>query len=192
MKLEHVILGLLSLRPFSGYELGKYLQQETAASAVRPRAHLTQIYRVLGRMVDDGWVRFEVTENDGKPDAKTYRLTEKGEQALLAWANSEYKAGPGLPSPEFAGRFIFAGPLIGRPALARLVRTELEARLDHVARFRGRDRSVGELEPIAAVDPAIAAWAGDLLHEFGMGTMDRWIEWLRTVLDELETEKETP
>lgn len=192
MKLDHVILGLLSWRPFSGYELGKYLQQESAASAVRPRAHLTQIYRVLGRMVDDGWVRYVVAENDGKPDAKIYRLTELGEQALLDWANTEYKVGPGLPNQEFAGRFMFAGPLIGREALARLVRTELDARLDHVARFRGRDRSVGRLEPIKAVDPVIATRVGDLLHEFGAGTMDRWIAWLRGVLAELESDEETP
>lgn len=52
MKFQHVILGLLSWRPFSGYELGKHLERE--GRFIRSKVHLSQIYRLLSRMVDSG------------------------------------------------------------------------------------------------------------------------------------------
>ncbi|TDD90596.1 PadR family transcriptional regulator [Saccharopolyspora karakumensis] len=75
-----MILGLLSWRPFSGYELGKHLERE--GRFIRSKVHLSQIYRLLSRMVDSGWASYEVQANDGRPDSKIYRLTETGEPPL--------------------------------------------------------------------------------------------------------------
>lgn len=183
MKFEHVILGLLSWRPFSGYELGKYLERE--GRFIRTNVHLSQIYRVLARMVDSGWVYYEVSVNDGRPDSKIYRLTEDGERALLEWVATPYVPPSRFENPEFLVRFRYGGPL-NRDALVRLVRTELDARRAQVALFRDRDRSIGELDPISSVDPGLVRRLGDLSHERGAAAVDAWIAWLERVLAELE------
>jgi PadR family transcriptional regulator, regulatory protein AphA len=186
MKFEHVILGLLSWRPFSGYELGKYLERE--GRFLRSKVHLSQIYRLLARMVDSGWVCYEVQENDGRPDSKIYRLTEEGEQVLREWVASPYEPPSKFTDPEFGVRFRYGGPL-DRAALLRLVRTELDTRKAQVSLYRDRDRSIGPMQPIDGVDAVLAERLGDLAHEYGAAAMDRWIEWLERVLAELESDK---
>jgi PadR family transcriptional regulator, regulatory protein AphA len=188
MKFEHVILGLLSWRPFSGYELGKYLERE--GRFLRSKVHLSQIYRLLARMVDSGWVAYEVQENDGRPDSKIYRLTEHGEQVLREWVASPYEPPSKFSDPEFHVRFRYGGPL-DRDVLVRLVRTELDARKAQVSRYRDRDRSLGPMQPIDGVDETLARRLGDLAHEHGAAAMDLWIEWLERVLAELESEETT-
>jgi PadR family transcriptional regulator, regulatory protein AphA len=183
MKFEHVILGLLSWRPFSGYELGKYLERE--GRFLRSKVHLSQIYRLLSRMVDSGWVSYEVQENDGRPDSKIYRLTEDGERSLREWVASPYEPPSKFTDPEFNVRFHYGGPL-DRAALLRLVRTELDTRKAQVSLYRNRDRSLGPMRPIDGVDEALAVRLGDLAHEHGAAAMDQWIEWLERVLVELE------
>ncbi|QUH04167.1 PadR family transcriptional regulator [Saccharopolyspora erythraea] len=185
MKFEHVILGLLSWRPFSGYELGKYLERE--GRFIRSKVHLSQIYRLLSRMVDSGWVCYEVQANDGRPDSKIYRLTEIGEQVLREWVASPYEPPSKFTDSEFLVRFHYGGPL-DRAALLRLVRTELETRKAEVSLYRDRDRSVGPMQPIDGVDEALAQRLGDLIHEQGAAGMDLWINWLERVLAELESE----
>lgn len=183
MKFEHVILGMLSWRPFSGYELAKYLEVE--GSFMGPKVHLSQIYRLLARMTYSGWVHYEVSVNDGRPDSKIYRLTEEGTRELRDWAASPYETPVRFPDPEFSARFLFGGP-VDRDALLRLVRTELEERRAQVATFRDRDRSIGPVDPIEGVDPGLVQRLGDLSHQLGAARKDLWIEWLEGVLGELE------
>lgn len=183
MKFEHVILALLSWRPFSGYELGRYLERE--GRFLRSKVHLSQIYRLLARMVDSGWVYYEVIHNDGRPDSKVYRLTELGETTLRKWIASPYQPPSRFEDPEFRVRFRYGGPL-DRDALLRLLHTELDARREQVQRFRHRDRDLGALEPIAGVDRALIRQLGELSHEQGAAAVDAWIAWLERVLAELE------
>jgi DNA-binding PadR family transcriptional regulator len=150
------------------------------------KVHLSQIYRLLARMVDSGWVHYEVSVNDGRPDSKVYRLTELGEQTLREWIASPYEPPTRFQDREFLNRFRFGGPL-DRPALLRLVRTELDARRSQVATFRNRDRSPGPLDPVDGVDRALVGRLGDLEHQYGTGAIDLWIDWLQRVQAELET-----
>lgn len=183
MKFEYVILGLLALRPFSGYELGKYVEQE--GRFLRSKVHLSQIYRLLARMVDSGWVYYEVSENDGRPDSKIYRLTAAGQAALRDWVESPYDPPSRFQDAEFMARFSFGGPL-NRPVLLRLVRTELAARRAQVAKFRHRDRGVGRLDPIDGIDTVLSKRLSDLGHQQGTAAIDQWIGWLERILAELE------
>ncbi|HEY9292854.1 MAG TPA: PadR family transcriptional regulator [Microlunatus sp.] len=184
MKFEYVILGLLSWRPFSGYELAKHLEVE--GRFIKNKVHLSQIYRLLARMVDSGWVSYQVSVNDGRPDAKIYRLTPLGEQTLRDWVRSPYEPSTRFQDPEFMVRFNFGGPLDLR-ALRLLVRTELECRQAQVARYRSRDRRVRDLDPIDGVDTDLVHRLSDLGHQHGAAAIDLWIDWLQQVLDELES-----
>lgn len=182
MKFEQMILGLLSLRPFSGYELGKYLEQE--GRFFRSNVHLSQIYRSLARMVDSGWVSYSVVENDGRPDAKIYQLTDLGEQELRDWITSPYTPPSRFQDPEFKARFLLGGPF-GEDALIELVRIELSARRMQMKEDRGRNRDLGLLAPIGGVDESLVHRLAQLAHEHGSSALDQWIDWLETVLWEL-------
>ena len=183
MKFKYVILGLLSWRPFSGYDLAKHLEVE--GRFIKNKVHLSQIYRLLARMVDSGWVSYQVSVNDGRPDSKIYRLTPLGEQTLRDWVRSPYEPSTRFQDPEFMVRFTFGGPL-DRDALLRLIRTELDCRRAQVARFRHRDRSITDLQPIEGVDTTMVDRVRELSHQHGAAATDAWVTWLEQVLTELD------
>ena len=83
MKLEFYILGLLKINPSTGYDIKKIL--DTEGRFGRKRAPLSQIYNTLKRMVENGWVRFEEEQREGKPDIKIYHNTPEGEQAFMEY-----------------------------------------------------------------------------------------------------------
>ncbi|GIH79898.1 PadR family transcriptional regulator [Planobispora longispora] len=183
MRFEYVLLSLLAARPYSGYDLGRWLESE--GQFLRPRAHHSQIYRSLARMVADGWVRYEVDAREGRPDAKVYRLTLLGREVLLEWVRSPYEPPSRFQEPDFMARFGFAAALDRRAAVA-LLRTELDHRRAQVARSRGRDRTMRFQEPIPELDPVRAQAVFDRMHEYGMRAVDQWIEWLEDMLHRLE------
>ncbi|NYE50762.1 DNA-binding PadR family transcriptional regulator [Spinactinospora alkalitolerans] len=183
MKLEYALLGLLSRRPYSGYDLSKWL--ETEGRFLRDKAHHSQIYRLLGRMVRDGWVEFDVDPREGRPDAKVYRLTDLGRTALLDWAKEEYRPSSRFQRSEFLLRFAFAGP-VAPETLVPMVRTELAYRRDQVARNRDRDRTVAVVDPVPELDVPLTQKLADLSHDYGTRAVDVWIDWLERVLARLE------
>ncbi|MDO3398366.1 PadR family transcriptional regulator, partial [Nocardioides sp. SOB44] len=44
-----------------------------------------QIYRVLGRMEADGWLRATTVEQAGRPAQKVYEVADTGREVLAAW-----------------------------------------------------------------------------------------------------------
>ncbi|MGW5645227.1 PadR family transcriptional regulator [Saccharopolyspora sp. NPDC003752] len=185
MQLGYVILGMLALRPVSGYDLRRWM--EGPGRYIGYGVQLPQIYRRLGKLVERGWVGFEVDPREGRPDAKVYRLTEEGRAALLEWARSPYEPSPRPKDPEFTLRFVFAGQL-GPDIALDLVTTELEYRLKH-------DVNPPALPSVAAYEPQIpeldADWAREvhtLAHEHGYAFSASYIAWLQVTKARLEAE----
>lgn len=92
MSLDHAILGFLSYRPMSGYDLKKHFDE-----SVRHfwPATQSQIYRTLKRMAEAGWVSVEVVEQDDLPDRKVYHLCEPGLTELRRWLATPQEQGGG-------------------------------------------------------------------------------------------------
>ncbi|MBO1419807.1 PadR family transcriptional regulator [Streptomyces sp. FH025] len=183
MRFEYVLLALLAGRPLSGYDLRKWV--ETEGRFLRSRAHHSQIYRLLGRMVVDGWVEFEVDPREGRPDAKVYRLTPVGREALLDWVRSPYDPPSRFQDADFLARFALAAPL-DRQAAIRLLRTELAFRRAQIARNRDRDRGLRFTDPLPELDRRLAREVAEELHRFGAASVDRWVDWLERMLTKLE------
>ncbi|MBD0712333.1 MULTISPECIES: PadR family transcriptional regulator [unclassified Streptomyces] len=183
VKFEYVLLALLAGRPRSGFDLGRWL--ETEGQFLRSRAHHSQIYRLLARLEGNGWAEYEVDPRDGRPDAKVYRITPDGRDALLVWVRSPYQPTSRYHDPDFLARFAFAAPL-DPEAAARLIRTEIAFRRDHIARNRHRDRTLVFEDPIPEMDTAFAQEVFDELHQRGADGLDEWIAWLEQMLHRLE------
>src|SRR3954447_12053678 len=80
--LEHALLVALSERPAAGLELARRFDRSIGFfwSATHQ-----QIYKVLRRMEDDGWVTAQVQAQTGGPDKRVYSVTDIGTKALADW-----------------------------------------------------------------------------------------------------------
>jgi DNA-binding PadR family transcriptional regulator len=77
------LLALLANGPAHGYELK--LAMEQRFGAVLPPLNAGQIYTTLSRLERDGLVDDDAVAQDGRPNKRVYRLTEKGQVELSGW-----------------------------------------------------------------------------------------------------------
>jgi len=85
--LEAVILGAVAERPLHGYGIVKVIRERSEGAL---KAGEGQLYPILHRMEDAGWLTAEWEPQQGKPPRKVYELTEKGRAEFAkrkkAWA----------------------------------------------------------------------------------------------------------
>ena len=124
-RLDVIVLGLLTARPRTGYDVRKWL--DTYGRVVGYTAPASQIYRQLARLEDRGWAESVLDPRTSGPDARLYTLTAAGREAFDEWATAPYEPTPRPLDPDFQVRMIFTQHL-GPNALLELVRTELRFR----------------------------------------------------------------
>ncbi len=90
MALEHALLVSLSEQSGSGYELARRFDRSIGYfwSATHQ-----QIYRVLKRMDEAGWVDGETVGQTGRPDKRVYRVSDAGRTELARWIAEPTEAG---------------------------------------------------------------------------------------------------
>lgn len=79
---EGVVLGLLSERERSGYDLLKRAEGSVAHMWSPAKS---QLYAVLPRLVDAGLARRRNVRQTSRPDKQVYRLTPAGRAAMRNW-----------------------------------------------------------------------------------------------------------
>lgn len=82
MALEHAIAVSLAERASSGYDLARRFDKSIGQFWT---ATHQQVYKVLARMENSGWVAATHVAQDGRPDKKVYDLTDAGRAELAAW-----------------------------------------------------------------------------------------------------------
>ncbi|MFD9615362.1 PadR family transcriptional regulator, partial [Streptomyces sp. NPDC059083] len=107
MKLELLLLGVLGMVPATGYDLKKFF--DTHGRFMRSNTQMSQVYRALSRLADEGLVTYEVQERPGPQDAKTYHLTAEGMTVFLDWLTGPYNPPTKFTDPEFLARMSFSG-----------------------------------------------------------------------------------
>ncbi len=82
MALDHALLVSLLEKPSSGYELARRFDR-----SIGYFWHAThqQIYRVLARMEEAGWIASEVQAGETAPDRKEYSVAASGRRELTRW-----------------------------------------------------------------------------------------------------------
>jgi DNA-binding PadR family transcriptional regulator len=91
MSLPHAILGFLSIRPMTGYDLKRMFDQSVAHFW---RADQAQIYRALARHVEQGRARVELVEQEERPSRKVHHLTNAGVRELRGWLSTFHEPAP--------------------------------------------------------------------------------------------------
>lgn len=82
MSHRYLILGLLSEKPMSGYDIKK---QVKAALSAATNASYGTLYPTLHKLLKEGAVKVQEIPQIGRPGKKVYHLTENGRQDLKDW-----------------------------------------------------------------------------------------------------------
>ena len=77
-----VLLGLLTIEPMSGYDLGLTIR---ASVGHFWNESYGQIYPNLKKLATGGFVSCKTERQNGKPDRRIYSITEKGRERLTEW-----------------------------------------------------------------------------------------------------------
>ena len=94
MSLPHALLGLIQYQPATGYDLKITFQKSIHFFW---NAALPHIYRTLKQMEREGWIVSTFEHQEGKPNRKVYRITEKGRKELFRWLDEP----PETPEPRY-------------------------------------------------------------------------------------------
>jgi PadR family transcriptional regulator, regulatory protein AphA len=131
MSLRYAILGFLTIRPFSGYDIKRYFD-----NSVRHfwNADQAAIYRTLADLEKDQLVGHERVEQQTRPDRKLYHITPAGIAELDAWlvspAAAVVRREPLLLKLFFTNR-------LGAEGLSAVINAELGAVEAELAEFKG-------------------------------------------------------
>ncbi len=82
MSMKHALLGFLSYKPMTGYELKQAF--DTTVHFFW-NAELSQIYPALKSMEREGLLSMHVEPQQDRPNRKVYEMTELGQEALEEW-----------------------------------------------------------------------------------------------------------
>lgn len=77
-----VLLGLLTIEPMSGYDLGLTIRGTVGHFW---NESYGQIYPNLKKLANDEFVNCKTERQKGKPDRRIYSITEKGRERLKEW-----------------------------------------------------------------------------------------------------------
>jgi PadR family transcriptional regulator, regulatory protein AphA len=78
----YAVLGFLSRRPMSGYDLKKAIEQSVGNFW---KESYGQLYPILGRLSDEGLAKRVESKGAGKRARHVYSITPAGRQALRRW-----------------------------------------------------------------------------------------------------------
>ena len=126
MSLKAALLGMISLKPTSGYDIKRIIDRSIFFiwNVTGP-----QIYNTLRSLRDEGLITSESVPQAGKPDKHTHTITPEGSKALKQFANEPVRAS--VTRDEVLLR-IFLGNFADEAVVLR----ELESYLDRIRHER--------------------------------------------------------
>lgn len=105
--IHYTILGLLSEKPMTGYDIKKKMQDSLY---IYWSGNNNQIYKALLQLRSYDYVKSETLHQDGTPSKKICYITEKGSAALHEWICSTQPGAPEFRKP-FIIQMAYAGKL---------------------------------------------------------------------------------
>ncbi len=173
LTVEQALLGFLRERPMHGYEIHQRLSRPAELGVVW-RLKPGQLYALLDRLEEEGYIAATVEPQEGRPPRKVFCLTEKGAATFAAWVESPVARGREFRL-EFLAKLYFARrepPAV----LARLV----ERQRAQCAQWLAEQQR--QAEQAQATDPY--EW---LVCRFRSGQIEAMLAWLEVVASQGES-----
>ncbi|WP_455354796.1 PadR family transcriptional regulator [Streptomyces sp. SYSU K217416] len=164
------LLALLTRGPAHGYELKQDL--EKLLGAAYPQPNVGQIYVTLGRLEKAGLIAGEDVEQSGRPNKRTYRLTDAGHEAVLGWFDET------TDEPRVRDEFFIKLALAPRSGLADPIALINKQRRQYLNTMR-------DLSKLAAAEDRDNR-ISQLLIEGAMLHLQADLDWLERCQEELE------
>ncbi|MEW5852099.1 MAG: PadR family transcriptional regulator [Myxococcota bacterium] len=173
---QFVILGILSIRPASGYDIQKAIQSSTSFFWTESYG---QIYPTLERLLEQGLVRARKDVGSGRRRT-TYSITAEGRRAFDAWIRAPYQ--PTVERNELLLKVFFGR--LAEPAVtaAHLRRARQEAEV-YLHTLQGIAEQLKKLLPTRKERIHTAATV-----KLGIAAARAQMAWCDEVLSELEEE----
>lgn len=166
---ENIILGCLSTKPMSGYEIKSLISMSTSLFY---NASYGSIYPTLKKHEENGLVVSREQVDNGR-FKKIYELTEVGEKVLMEWLQQD--ARPITIKNDMLLRLFFYGNLPNEK--------RLELTSDYIKQLKSFKQELDEIDPIAQE-------VSDIYQQYTL----RWgkdfysflIDWYENLLKELK------
>lgn len=198
MSLPYAILGFLSYRPMTGYDLGNIFKQSVAHFW---HAELSQIYRELGKLEEKGFVKSEIQPQESRPDRKIYSLATAGQKAFSEWLQQPAQTAMGQKEPFLLWLF-FAAVVDPKEVAYQMMRfkkdheAELAEYLEMDASFEFVEKNPSgadtQCAPGQQRDQKSDAFFWRATLRMGIAFEKATIQWAEEILKDLEARKEHP
>ncbi len=139
LTIEHALLGFLRRQPMHGYEIHQQLSMPGGLGLVW-RLKQSQLYALLARLEQDGYITAQVEPQGSRPPRKVFRLTDAGRDSFLAWLQTPVSRGRQM-RVDFLAKLYFArreGPVMA----ARVIEQQRAACNTWLATLRARAESL--------------------------------------------------
>lgn len=168
-----VLLGLLTIQPMSGYDLGQTIRESVGHFW---NESYGQIYPNLKKLAGGGFVTSKTERQKGKPDRQIYSITKKGRERLAKWLAVPPQ--PEIPRNELLLKLFFGG------------QASLEISIEHVQRMMENEsavlRKIGRIEEEIGQNrqyPDAPYWM--MAVRFGQLELEAHLRWAQGTLAEL-------
>jgi PadR family transcriptional regulator AphA len=108
MTLAYILLGLLLEKPMAGYDLKTFFKNSVNFFWT---AKLSQVYVELSKLEKQGYISSTVEPQERRPNKKIYKVTDRGQDAFLAWLAAFPEDLISVPKNEFLVRIFFSHQL---------------------------------------------------------------------------------
>ncbi len=163
---RYAILGLLSMRPLSGYDIRQLAQRSIGHFWSESYG---QIYPTLKRLEHDGLVTHRTEEQEGRPDRFVYALTAKGLRELPQWLRVPIRRE--APRSELLLKLFFGN----RMPIAESARHVEQYRVAHQQLLKICDQTEKQLKKEHAQHPALPFWLITL--SYGRHRSQAYVNW---------------
>lgn len=175
MSLKHAILGFLSFKSLTGYDLKKAFDQ--SVQHFWP-ANQSQIYRTLSGLAADKMVDQEIVEREERLDMKRYHITDEGRAELHRWLST--------PLAEQSDRIpqliqVYFGGLLSDEEIMGILAHEIRNAEARLAIYRQMLQEFGQ--ELDGHEQARALFLSLTTLEFGLRSDQAALDWLLS-LDE--------
>lgn len=179
--LKYALLGFLSYRPMSGYDIESWMNISTSNFWY---AKLSQIYGTLKKMEEDGLVQSHIEPQEGRPDRRVYVITETGQADLQAWLTTP------IMERETKKDALLLKLFFGLPAGKDNLLTQLRLQLDLHKRQKAlyQEETPKEMMRFLSDQPELAdhALLWEMTRRFGEMYEDTYARWLEETIQMIE------
>ena len=164
LTIEYALLGFLRHGPWHGYEIHRQLSDPAGLGLVW-RLKQSQLYALLAKLEDAGYVTAAVEPQEARPPRKVFELTRLGREAFLDWVHSPVPHGREVRL-HFLAKLYFAWRE-GAEVTIRLIEQQRAACQDWLAAHQATSH--------ALPDSPAYAW---LVHQFRVAQIEAMLAWL--------------